>query len=117
MHDALTPLGVKLTATPLNLSVALAAALCVFVWLLLWHTPFGFELRTVGHSATAAVYAGVRPRRVVIISMCLSGAIAGCVGLNEIMGVHHRLFLNFPAGYAFADIGVALRGRNHPGGF
>jgi len=116
MHDALTPLGVKLTATPLNLSVALAAALCVFVWLLLWHTPFGFELRTVGHSATAAVYAGVRPRRVVIISMCLSGAIAGCVGLNEIMGVHHRLLLNFTAGYGFAGIAVALMGRNHPVG-
>jgi len=116
MHAVLAPLGVKLTATPLNLSVALAAALCVFVWLLLWHTPFGFELRTVRHSATAAVYAGVRPRRVVMISMCLSGAIAGCVGLNEIMGVHHRLLLNFTAGYGFAGIAVALTGRNHPVG-
>ena len=116
MHEVLVPLGVKLTATPLNLSVALAAALCVFVWLLLWHTPFGFELRTAGHSAAAAVYAGVRPRRVVMISMCLSGAIAGCVGLNEIMGVHHRLLLNFTAGYGFAGIAVALMGRNHPVG-
>ena len=116
MHEVLAPLGVKLTATPLNLSVVLAAALCVFVWLLVWHTPFGFELRTTGHSATAAVYAGVRPRRIIMIAMCLSGAIAGCVGLNEIMGVHHRLLLNFTAGYGFTGIAVALMGRTHPVG-
>ena len=116
MHEVLAPLGVKLTATPLNLSLVLAVALCVFVWLLVWHTPLGFELRTAGHSATAALYAGVRPRRIVIISMCLSGAIAGCVGLNEIMGVHHRLLLNFTAGYGFTGIAVALMGRNHPVG-
>ena len=116
MHEVLAPLGVELTATPLNLSIVLAAVLCVFVWLLLWHTPFGFELRTAGYSATAAVYAGIRPRRIIILSMCLSGAIAGCVGLNEIMGVHHRLLLNFTAGYGFTGIAVALMGRNHPVG-
>ena len=116
MHEMLAPLGVKMTATPLNLSVILAAALCVFVSLLLWHTPFGFELRTAGHSATAAVYAGVRPRRIIMIAMCLSGAIAGCVGVNEIMGVHHRLLLNFTAGYGFTGIAVALMGRNRPVG-
>jgi simple sugar transport system permease protein len=116
LHDFLAPIGIKLTATPLNLSVLLAIALCVFVWLLLWHTPFGFELRTVGHSEKAAIYAGVRPRRIIIIAMCLSGAIAGFVGLNEIMGVHHRLLLNFTAGYGFTGIAVALMGRNHPFG-
>jgi general nucleoside transport system permease protein len=114
MHDVLASIGIKLTATPLNLSLVLAIALCGFVWLLLWHTPLGFELRTVGHSETAAVYAGVGPRRIIIIAMCLSGAMAGCVGFNEIMGVHHRLLLNFAAGYGFTGIAVALMGRNHP---
>src|SRR5580693_8484968 len=85
IHDVLASIGIKLTGTPLNLSLVLAIALCVFVWLLLWHTPLGFELRTVGHSETAAVYAGVGPRRIIIIAMCLSGATAGFVGLNEVM--------------------------------
>ena len=77
--------------------------------------PVGVAV-AMGERATAAVYAGVRPRRIIIISMCLSGAIAGCVGLNEIMGVHHRLLLNFTAGYGFTGIAVALMGRNHPAG-
>jgi simple sugar transport system permease protein len=49
-----------------------------------------------------------------MIAMCLSGALAGLVGVNEIMGVHHRLVLDFTAGYGFAGIAVALMGRNHP---
>jgi general nucleoside transport system permease protein len=116
IHDVLAPIGIKVTATPLNLSFVLAIALCVFVSLLLWHTPLGFELRTVGHSQSAALYAGVAPRRIIIIAMGLSGAMAGFVGLNEIMGVHHRLLLNFAAGYGFTGIAVALMGRNHPFG-
>src|SRR3546814_11060394 len=51
-----------------------------------------------------------------MLSMCLSGALAGFVGINEVMGVHHRLLLNFTAGYGFTGIAVALMGRNHPVG-
>ena len=48
--------------------------------------------------------------------MCISGALAGLVGINELMGVQHRLFLNFNFGYGFGGIAVALMGRNHPAG-
>ena len=48
--------------------------------------------------------------------MCISGALAGFVAVNEIMGVHHRLILNYTAGYGFTGIAVALMGRNHPVG-
>ena len=50
------------------------------------------------------------------ITMCISGALAGLVGINELMGVQHRLFLNFNYGYGFGGIAVALMGRNHPVG-
>ena len=53
-------------------------------------------------------------RRMTMLAMCLSGALAGLVGVNELMGVHHRIVLDFPAGYGFAGIAVALMGRNHP---
>ena len=98
----------------LNLSLALALACCVGVWVFLWKTPWGYALRTMGHNHEAAVYAGTDLRRMTMLGMCLSGALAGLVGVNELMGVHHRIVLDFPAGYGFAGIAVSLMGRNHP---
>lgn len=114
MHEFLAWFGIEVTRTPLNLSLFLALACCVLVWIYIWRTRWGYELRTAGYSESAAVYAGIRPRRVIISAMCISGALAGFVAVNEIMGVHHRLLLNFPAGYGFTGIAVALMGRNHP---
>jgi simple sugar transport system permease protein len=70
----------------------------------------------MGHSPDAADYAGIPVRRMVVIAMAISGALAGCMALNEILGVQHKLVLNFSAGYGFAGIAVALMGRNHPVG-
>jgi ABC-type uncharacterized transport system permease subunit len=116
VHDILGRLGIAMAHTPLNLSILLAAVACAFVWVYVWHTPWGYELRAVGQSEKAAVYAGVKPRRVVLATLLISGALAGMVGVNEIMGVQHRLLLNFNAGYGFTGIAVALMGRNHPFG-
>jgi simple sugar transport system permease protein len=114
MHELLAALGVKMGHSPLNLTIVWAAICCGLVWAFLWHTPWGYALRTMGHNPHAAVYAGIDIRRVTVMAMCLSGALAGFVGVNEILGVHHRLILNFTAGYGFAGIAVALMGRNHP---
>jgi ABC-type uncharacterized transport system permease subunit len=114
VHDMLGAIGIPVGRSPLNASIFLAIAACVFVWAFLWHTPWGFELRAMGHNAQAASYAGIKLKRSTIIAMCLSGALAGFVGINEIAGVHHRVILNFTAGYGFGGIAVALMGRNHP---
>lgn len=103
-----------LSGSPLNLSIVLALACCAAVWLFLWHTRWGYALRAMGHNPEAARYAGTDLRRMTMLAMCLSGALAGFVGVNELMGVHHRIVLDFPAGYGFAGIAVALMGRNHP---
>jgi len=116
VHDMLGAIGLPVGRSPLNASIFLAIAACVFVGAFLWHTPWGFELRAMGHNAQAASYAGIKLKRATIIAMCLSGALAGFVGINEIAGVHHRVILNFTAGYGFGGIAVALMGRNHPVG-
>jgi simple sugar transport system permease protein len=116
VHELLGLIGFKMASSPLNAAIFLALGSCVFVWVFLWHTPWGFELRAMGHNPQAAAYAGIKLRHVTILAMCLSGALAGFVGVNEIMGVHHRVILNFPAGYGFGGIAVALMGRNHPVG-
>jgi simple sugar transport system permease protein len=96
------------------LFLALLAAL--LVWVLIWRTPWGYAVRTVGQSESAAVYAGIAPARLVMQVMFLSGALAGLLGINALMGDQHRLLLGFSTGYGFAGIGVALMGRNHPVG-
>jgi len=98
----------------LNLSLALALVCCVGVWVFLWRTRWGYALRTMGHNPEAAVYAGTDLRRMTMVAMCLGGGLAGLFGVNELMGVHDRIVLDFPAGYGFAGIAVSLMGRNHP---
>jgi simple sugar transport system permease protein len=116
VHELLGALGIEWPRTPLNASVGLAVLATLGVHLLLRHTRAGYALRTVGFSPEAARYAGMAPRRVVLGSMALSGALAGLVGVNEIAGVHGRLLLDFVAGAGFAGIAVSLIGRNHPAG-
>jgi ABC-type uncharacterized transport system permease subunit len=114
ISDILTHWGYAVDTSPLNLSFVLAIACCFVVWIVIWHTPFGYEVRAMGFNPNAAVYAGVNPKRLTVIVMCFSGALAGLVGVNEILGVHHRLLLDFAGGYGFGGIAVALMGRNHP---
>ena len=116
MHEMLGWVGIEATQTPLNMTILWAAACCVFVWLFIWRTRWGYMLRTVGQSGDAAGYAGIDQRRIVMLALGVSGGLAGFVGLNEIMGVHHKLLINFVAGYGFTGIAVSLMGRNHPVG-
>ena len=113
-HEMLGWIGITVTRSPLNLSFLWALVCCVLVWLLVWRTRWGYVIRTLGSNETAAIYAGINPARTIIFTLCISGGLAGFVGLNEIMGVQHRLLLNFTAGYGFVGIAAALMGRNHP---
>ncbi len=110
----LAALGIDWPDTPLNLAFVLALMACAAVWVMLWHTRLGHALRTVGHSNDAARYAGIDPRRMTVVALAISGALAAGVGVNEIAGVHHKLLLDFVAGAGFTGIAVALMGRNHP---
>ena len=116
VHALLQGLGLDWPRTPLNLTVLLAVAAAVMVWLALWKTRGGYALRAVGFAPDASLYAGIRPQRLIVLSMAASGALAGLVGVNEIAGVHGRLLPDFVAGAGFAGIAVSLIGRNHPVG-
>ena len=115
-HALLKPLGIEWPVTPFNLTFLLAMAAAVAVWVLIWRTRLGYEIRAVGVNPTAAVYGGVSPARITIISTLLSGALAGGLAVNVIMGEEHRLILEFTSGFGFVGIAVALMGRAHPVG-
>ena len=108
--------GMEIRSAPLNISFLLALLACYLVWLLIWRTKIGYEIRTMGHSPRAAEYAGINPSRTIIITMLISGALAGMMALNPVMGAQYRLQLDFVAGAGFVGIAVALMGRSHPVG-
>ncbi|NBR12765.1 MAG: ABC transporter permease, partial [Alphaproteobacteria bacterium] len=114
LHEALAYFGIKIPKSPLNLSFIFALVASAFVWILIWHTRLGFAIRTVGHNPTAALYAGISIGRITMITMAMSGALAGLLAVNEILGVQGRLLLEFSSGYGFIGIAVALMGRAHP---
>lgn len=116
VHELLGWLGIEWPRTPLNLTVFIAAGAAWLTWLVLWKSRGGYALRAVGFSPDASVYAGIQPRKLVVLSMAAAGAMGGLVGVNEIAGVHGRLLPDFVAGAGFAGIAVSLIGRNHPGG-
>ena len=116
VHETLAHLGIKWSSSPLNLSVLIAIAASFAVYLLLWKTRIGYQLRASGASQGAAVYAGITPQKQVLIAMACSGALAGMVAMNEIAGVHNKLLPDFVSGAGFTGIAVALMGRNHPVG-
>lgn len=116
VHEVLGWFGFNWPTSPLNLSVLLAGLACVGVYLFLWRTRAGYQLRCVGASPSAARYAGMRPERQTMLAMAVSGALAGLVGMNEIAGVHGKVLLEFVGGAGFTGIAVSLMGRNHPVG-
>lgn len=101
---------------PANVTLFVALLACWLVWLLLWRTRLGYEIRAFGKSEPAALYAGIRPVRVTMIAMLVSGALAGLMSINNVMGEAGRLVQNSSEGAGFIGIAVALMGRNHPAG-
>ncbi|TLP69224.1 ABC transporter permease [Parasedimentitalea maritima] len=117
LHDILAPLGIEFSnRAPANISFLLAIAACIFVWLLIWRTKLGFEIRSFGKSEQGALYAGISPVKITMIAMLISGALAGMMATNNVMGEAERLVLNSTEGAGFIGIAVALMGRSHPFG-
>jgi general nucleoside transport system permease protein len=92
----------------------LALLVAYLVWWLLNKTTLGFEIRTVGANPDAAKYAGINVKRIIILTMALSGMLAGLAGTIEVTGLNYRHELGFSIGYGFDAIAIALLGRSHP---
>jgi general nucleoside transport system permease protein len=113
----LEPFGLTVRpSVPFNLSFILALIMAVAVWALIWRTRLGYEIRTYGFSPKAARYAGISETRIIVVAMMVSGALAGMMALNPIMGDQHNVSLDFVSGAGFVGIAVALMGRSHPAG-
>ena len=94
--------------------VIIAVSVCVASWFLLYRTKEGLRLRATGFNAAAARWAGVRVDAQIARAMAISGGLAGLAGGLELLGVTHRLFERFAAGYGYSGIAVALLAQLHP---
>ncbi|MGX9417010.1 ABC transporter permease [Vibrio sp. WJH972] len=114
LHEVFDLVGITLAASPLNLSFIFALLCALFMWFFIWHTRWGYEIRSIGSNASAASYAGISSIKIIVLTMLISGMLAGFFGLNVLQGEVHQIKLNFVEGFGFTGIAVALMGRNHP---
>ena len=92
----------------------LALIVAFLVWWLLWKTTLGFEIRTVGSNPDAAKYAGINVKRIMTLTLALSGMLSGLAGTIEVTALNYRHELGFSSGYGFDAIAIALLGKTHP---
>jgi len=97
-----------------HVGLIIALLSVVVVWWLLYRTTLGFEIRTAGINPDAARYAGMRPRRLIALTMALSGGLAGMAGAGELLGVVHLTQTSYATTVGFDAIAVALLARSNP---
>ena len=116
----LIPNAAKLTElipyTRLTWAIFLGMAIIILFDLFFKKTSLGYNLQAVGENAAAAEYAGIDSKKMIVISMFLSGMAGGLAGSTMVLGVLHRFITNFSPGYGFVGIAVAVLGRNRPYG-
>lgn len=100
----------------LNISFFIAIAIAILAYYILWKTNLGYEIRAVGYNPLAAEYGGINVAKNIVLAMVISGAFAGLVATNEVMGFKYRWRQELFTGLGFNGIAVALLGKNHPFG-
>lgn len=108
------PLRPLFEHSPLNVSFFLALILCLVLWIFDQRSRWGFEWKVMGANPSAAPFNAISPKFYILLTLTLSGAIAGLVAMNDIFGSAGKLRLGFSPDYGFVGIAVALLARNHP---
>jgi simple sugar transport system permease protein len=109
-------LPIILSKTPLHLGFIISLVVTIAVFYVIYRTPVGYQMRTVGANLKAASYAGINIVKVTVVALILTGGLAGMGGAMELMGTQYKLINGFSAGYGYDGIGVAVMGRYNPVG-
>lgn len=109
-------LPIILSRTPLHLGFVISLVVTAGVFYLIYRTPVGYQMRTVGANIKAAAYAGINIVGVTVVALIITGGLAGMGGAMELLGTQFKIVPGFSAGYGYDGIGVAVMGRYHPVG-
>lgn len=102
--------------SPFNLSIIIAILACFVMYFIIKKTPFGFKIKTTGLNINAAHYAKMNVKKILFLTMAISGGFAGMAGLNFVNGYKHYFELGFSEGAGYIGIAVALMAKNNPWG-
>lgn len=109
-------LPLLLSGTRLHFGIVIALIACLLIWILLWKTRSGFEMRAVGENPRAAHCSGISVGKNVVLAAVISGGLAGIAGVCEVTGIHHKLLEGISPDYGYLAVIVALLGGNKPVG-
>ena len=102
------------TSLRFHIGFFISIGVAILVWYVLYKTTWGFEFRSVGLNPHASKYAGIKSSLVTILSLSVSGGLAGLAGAVEMLGVNFRQTQALSTGYGFDAIAIALLANNHP---
>lgn len=100
--------------TSVSVMVYVAIAATIIVYWLLYKTPFGYELRMVGSNSKFARYGGINVKRIIMLSITVSGIFAGLAGVHVALAITHRIVQNMSAGLGFEGVNIAILSFNNP---
>jgi len=100
--------------TSVTIMVYIVIAAVIVVYYLLFKTPFGYELRTVGLNTKFAHYGGINVKRTIIMSILVSGIVAGLAGAHLTLAIHNKIISNMTSGLGFEGINIAILAGNNP---
>lgn len=109
-----TILPVILPGTRLHAGFIVAVLVLLLVWWLLRKTTFGYQITVAGANEEAARYSGFKTRKLIMLTMLLSGGLAGLAGITEVAGLHQRVMMSFSPDYGYTAIAIAMLGGLQP---
>lgn len=109
-----TILPIVLPGTRLHAGILVALlAVAVLAWVLR-DTIYGYQVTVTGANDEVARYSGMSTGRIILLTMFLSGGLAGLAGVGEVAGIHHRVLESFSPGYGYTAIAIAMLGGSNP---
>ena len=103
-----------LPGTKMNSGIVIGIALAIILYIVLFRTPYGFNVRAVGYNKTASKYAGISVKSVTIKTMMIAGALAGIGGAIEVCGSSHYIFEKISNGFGYTGIAISVLANNNP---
>jgi len=107
-------LPIILPQTRLHAGIFVAMIAAAIIWWVMRNTTYGYRITVTGANEEAARYSGIKTGQLILITMFISGGLAGLAGASEVSGLHHRVLEAFSPGYGYTAIAIAMLGRTEP---